>query len=132
MSRKVINPPTLYDPPGYSHIIETTGSRTVTIAGQVAIDADGNLVGEGDFAAQVAKSFENLRAALEAVGATPADLVKTTSYVVGLSPERTAAMRSTRDEFYAGVAPPTSTLIGVTALALPQLLFEIDATAVLD
>lgn len=130
MAREIINPDILYDPPGYSHIAATTGGRLIHIAGQVAIDADANMVGRGDFEAQVRESFANLTAALEAVGATTADLVKTTMYVIGLDADKLGILRGVRREFFGDVEPATSTLLGVSALAGPDLLFEVDAVAV--
>ena len=89
MSAEMINPPTLAPPVMnlYTQVVAATGTRFVAIAGQVAIDAEGRLVGPGDFAAQAEQVFRNLRAALEAAGATPADLVKMTIHVVGHRPE---------------------------------------------
>lgn len=129
MPREVINPPTLYEPVGYSHIVQTTGGRIVTISGQVSIDADGTVVGAGDFAAQAEKSYENLGAALDAVGATPADLVRTTQYVIDLDAEKLGILREVRSRFFGDAEPATSTLLGVAALAGPGFLFEVDATA---
>ena len=65
-----LNPPELSKPTGYTHVIQVRAGRTVYIAGQVAFDKSGNVVGKGDFAAQTTQVFENLKSALAAAGAT--------------------------------------------------------------
>ena len=69
-----INPPELGTPPGYSQVVEVTAGRMIFIAGQTALDRDGNVVGKGDFARQAAQVFDNLMIALNAAGCTPAKL----------------------------------------------------------
>jgi enamine deaminase RidA (YjgF/YER057c/UK114 family) len=76
------NAPGLSKPPGYSHAVVASGKRLVTTAGAVPLDAEGNLVGPGDRHAQARQTLENLAFALEAVGATGRDVIKTTVYVV--------------------------------------------------
>ncbi|MGH8915157.1 MAG: RidA family protein [Acidimicrobiia bacterium] len=132
MEKLAINPPTLHAAPGYSQIIRVTGGTTIYIAGQVAWDAGGKLVGPGDLEAQARQAFTNLLAALSAAGAQPSDLVKVGIYVVGHSPEKLGIIRAVRDEIFQAGALPTSTLIGVQSLALPDLLIEVDAIAVID
>ena len=73
-----INSSRLSQPPGYSHIVVASGSRLVTTAGAVPLDAEGNLVGSGDRFAQARQTLENLALALEAIGATARDVIKTT------------------------------------------------------
>src|SRR5207253_8375428 len=80
-----MNPPTLSSPTGYTHVVQVHGGRTVYIAGQVAFDKSGNLIGKGDFAAQTTQVFENLKLALAAAGATFDNLVKVTTFVTDLS-----------------------------------------------
>ncbi len=80
--REAINPASLPPPPGYSHVVRVSGGTTVHIAGQVAWDEEGNLVGTGDFEAQTRQVFANLVTALAAVDATPQNLVKIGIYVV--------------------------------------------------
>jgi enamine deaminase RidA (YjgF/YER057c/UK114 family) len=112
---------------GYSHAVEATG-RLVATAGQVAIDADGHLVGEGDPRAQAEQVFENLRLALAAAGATFADVVKLGYFVTDVSflPQ----IREVRDRFIDTARPPASTAVQVSALVRPGVLLEIDALAV--
>jgi len=109
-----------------------TGRRTIYTAGQVAIDEHGALVGSGDLAAQTAQAMRNVGRALAAAGATYADIVKLTTYVVNYQPEQRAVIGQARAPFFAGATPPASTLVGVAALALPGWLVEIEAVAVVD
>jgi enamine deaminase RidA (YjgF/YER057c/UK114 family) len=122
-----INPPTLPSPPGYSQIAVSAGGTLIVIAGQVALDANGALVGPGDFAAQAAQVFRNLIAALEAADAGPQHLVKLTTFVTDLS--YLADFRRARDQFLDASRPPTSTLVQVSALFRPEFLIEVEAMA---
>jgi enamine deaminase RidA (YjgF/YER057c/UK114 family) len=126
------NPEGLSPPRGYTHVIMATGRRTVYVAGQVALDAGGNLVGAGDLAAQAGQVFANLRTALAAAGAGPADVVKLTTFVVGYTPEHRAAIAEARAAFLGDAAPPASTLVGVQSLAAEGFLIEVEAVAVLE
>jgi enamine deaminase RidA (YjgF/YER057c/UK114 family) len=125
-----INPPGLAKPQGYAHVVAARGGRTVYIAGQVALDAAGNVVGKGDLEAQARKVFENLRTALRSAGAGFDDVVKLNTYVVNYRPEMLDALRGVRSAFLGDVAVPASTLLGVQALAREGLLIEIEAVAV--
>jgi reactive intermediate/imine deaminase len=122
-----INPPTLSPPRGYSHVVEVTGGRTIYVSGQIAVDKDGRVVGAGDFEAQTRQVFENLKAALDAAGATLADIVKITMFVTDIS--RLQTLRAVRDSYFTG-APPASSLVEVSRLVLPELMVEIEAIAV--
>jgi enamine deaminase RidA (YjgF/YER057c/UK114 family) len=128
---RYLNPQTLFAPPGYSHVVEVSGpGRTVYIAGQVGIDRNFKIVGApGDARAQITQAFENLKAALAEVGATCKDVVKINNYLVDIA--HLKAFREIRDTYLNMAAPPVSTLIVVSRLALDGLLFEIDAVAVL-
>jgi len=125
------NPSTLEKPPGYSQVVEITGpARIIYIAGQLGVDRNGSFVGgPGDFGAQCRQAFENLNAALEAIGAGFADVVKITNFLVGM--ENMATFRAVRDQFLNTMAPPASTTIGVPALARPGGLFEVEAIVAL-
>jgi enamine deaminase RidA (YjgF/YER057c/UK114 family) len=127
-----LNPPTMEKPPGYSHIAEVTGpARVVYFAGQLGVDTSGTFAGgPGDFRAQTVQAFENLKAALAAVGAGFEHLVKINNYLVDIE-RNMAAFREVRDLCLAPSALPASTTIGVPALARPGGLFEIEAVAVL-
>jgi 2-iminobutanoate/2-iminopropanoate deaminase len=108
----------------YSHIVRV--GPWITIAGQVAADASGAVVGVGDPAKQVEQVYANLSRAMEAVGGTLADIVKTTVYVAGV--EHLDAIRAARAGRF-GPNPPTSTLLVVSRLANPDYLLEIEAVA---
>ncbi|MCS7482793.1 RidA family protein [Umezawaea endophytica] len=134
-------PITLVNPEGlpkvdlYRQVSVATGSRLVFIAGQVSLDADGRHVGDGDFAAQAEQCYLNVGTALAEVGATFADVVKLTVYVVDWTPEKMPLFAEgvARAAAKLGVTPIAPlTGIGVAALAEPGLLLEVEATAVLD
>lgn len=114
---------------GYSHVVEVSGGRLVFVAGQIALDADGNVVGRGDLKAQTEQVLENVRAALEAAGASFADVIKMNTYVVGLAPEMLPVIREVRSRYFPAERPPASTLVGVTALAFEGLLIEVEVVA---
>jgi enamine deaminase RidA (YjgF/YER057c/UK114 family) len=128
---RFINPPGLAQNPRYTHVVEISKGRLVLISGQVAFDKDGNLVGKGDMRAQTTQVFENLKAALDSVGATFNVVVKLNSFLVNM-PENIAAYRDVRAKYLAGNQhQPTSTTVGVAALVHPDLLLEIEAEVVL-
>ena len=126
---RFINPATLAKPPGYTHVVEVTGGRTIYIAGQIALDSSGNIVGPGDFPAQAEQVFANLKAALESVGASFKDVIKLNYYVTDTS--QLPALRAVRDRHVNTAAPPASTLVQVVRLAREGLMIEIEAVAVL-
>ena len=124
---RFINPPTLATPPGYSHVVEITGGRTIFIAGQVALDPSGKIVGVQDFRTQAQQVFENLKAALAAVGTDFTQVVKLNMYVVDMS--QLPLLREVRDRYVNTVNPPASTLVEVRRLAREEFLIEIEAVA---
>ena len=130
MALEHIQPEGLSRPTGYTHVVKTRGT-VVFLAGQVSLDREGNIVGEGNFEAQARQVFSNLRAALASVGARPEHIAKTTTYLVGVTPEHRAALATVRSEFLPD-PPPASTLIGVQSLARPEYLIEVEAIAVID
>ena len=132
MTIEHINPPGLSKPMGYSHVVAASGGRTVYLAGQGAYDAKGKLVGPGDHYAQTKQVFRNLVTALEAAGATPAHVVFSTMYVVGLDAESLQAfVRGMNEALDGAPMPPTaSTLVGVERLAFEEMLVEVNAIAV--
>lgn len=134
MRAQKINPQTLYNSVqfGFSHAARQRGGSTLHLAGQVAWDKDGKLVGSGDLGAQTRQALANLRAVLAEVGATPADVVRLRTYIVRHTPEKLAPVLAEIGQFYAGTVPAPNTLIGVEALALPEFLIEIEATAATD
>jgi reactive intermediate/imine deaminase len=124
---KRTNPPTLSKPTGYTHIVEVTGPvKTVYIAGQIAFDKDGKVVGAGDMKAQAEQVFKNLEAALAAAGAKFSDVVKMNTYVTDM--EKAPAVREVRARYF-GETTPASTLVQVVHLARPELMLEIEVIA---
>jgi reactive intermediate/imine deaminase len=124
------NPDTVAAPMGtYSQAVrvETGDAVWIHVSGQIAIDTEGNLVGPGDMRAQTRQVFENLKAILEANGATFADAVKIGTYLTTL--DDLAAMREVRSEYLTS-DPPASTAVQVVALVVPDALIEIDLVAV--
>ncbi len=128
-SVRFINPPMMASPPGFTHVVEARGGRTIYIAGQVALDSSGNLVGDGDIAAQAEQVFANLKSALEAVGGTFADVVKLNFYVSDFS--NIGGLREVRDKYVNLDRPPASTAVAVQRLFREQFLIEVDAIAVI-
>ncbi len=126
--RRFHSPDSLPAPFGYSHVVDAPADRIIFISGQVPLDAEGRLVGDGDFDAQVHQVFENLTAALEAADASWADVVKLNYYLADVS--RIASVRAIRDRYVDVEHPPASTLIEVSGLFRDDVLIEIDAVAV--
>jgi reactive intermediate/imine deaminase len=124
-----LNPQALSTPTGYTHVVVPQRGRLVFIAGQVAADRTGAIVGKGDFRAQARQVFENLKTAVEAAGGTMADVAKINVYATDLS--QVAAMREVRSQYFTG-NPPASTLVQVVALARPEYLLEIEAIVAID
>ena len=131
-SNQFINPPGLPRPGTYTPVVVTRGARTIYVSGQVPVNEKGELVGKGDLAAQAEQVFRNIDMALKGAGATFADVVKITTFVVGYKPEHRALMHQVRSRYVSKDAPPASTLLGVQALAIPDYLIEVEAIAVTD
>jgi 2-iminobutanoate/2-iminopropanoate deaminase len=124
---RYINPSGLTRPSGYTHVVVSSDGRTVYIAGQVAFDSVGQVVGLGDFRAQAAQVFSNLGRALASVGATFGDVMKTTTYITDV--RNLGMLREARARYFDSARAPANTLITVNALARPELLLEIEAVA---
>jgi len=127
MPKAVINPPTLAKPTGYSYAIKKPGTP-VFISGQVALDRDGKLVGENDVAAQTEQVFKNLQAVVEGCGGTLDDVVKITIFVT--DPSYRPAVAAARLKWFKEGEWPASTYLVVSALAVPTMLVEIEAVAI--
>ncbi|MBE1490393.1 RidA family protein [Plantactinospora soyae] len=135
MAITLVNPDGLPKPEVYRQMSIATGSKLVFIAGQVARDADGQKIGEGDLAAQVEQCYLNIGTALAEAGGSFDDVAKLTAYVVDWTPDKMALLGEgvARAAARLGIDPVKPiTLLGVTALAEPDLLVEVEATAVLD
>ena len=127
---KYFNPPALPTPVGYSQIVEARSSRLFFIAGQVPVDAKGELVGAGNFEAQVEQVFRNLAAALESIGCTARNLVKMTVFVRDMN--NLLPYRAARVKFFSSVTPtaaPAVTLVEVSRLYLDEIMLEVEAVA---
>jgi reactive intermediate/imine deaminase len=126
---EAMNPETIAPPGGnYSHVvrIDTGDGVLLFISGQVAFDAGGTLVGEGDMARQTEQVFENLTAALQANGGSFADVVKISTFMTDMS--RLGEMRDVRGR-YLPDPPPASTTVEVSSLFRPEALIEVEAVA---
>ena len=129
-----INPPSLAAPVMdlYAQIVVVPAGRLAFIAGQVALDSSGRLVGAGDHRAQAAQCFRNIAAALEALGAEPSRMAKMTINVVGHRPELIEPIFGAGRQIFGDEWPvAASILLGVEALGLPEWLIEIDAIVAL-
>ena len=125
-----LNPPELGTPPGYSQIVEVAAGRIIFIAGQTALDREGQVVGKSDFAAQADQVFRNLGVALQASGCTASNLVKLTVFLTDMN--NLASYREARKRFFATVAPPAApavTLVEVSKLYGADFMIEIEAIA---
>lgn len=127
MSKQIINPAKMAKPTGYSYAVKKSGTP-VFISGQVALDAEGKLVGAGDAAAQTEQVFRNLQSVVEAAGGTMDDIVKITIFVTDASYR--PAVAAARQRHFREDGYPASTYLVVTALAVPELLVEIEAVAI--
>ena len=128
MAVSLINPPGLPKIDVYRHVSIATGTRLIHVAGQVAWDG-------GDFATQVEQSYLNVATALEAAGATFADVVKLTVHVVDWKPDRMPELLDgiARASAQLGVTiEAPASLFGIAALDVPEHLVEVEATAVLE
>lgn len=130
MNNQYLNPAGIAPPTGYTHVVTTDAKKTVYISGQIGVNPDGQ-VQEG-LAAQTTQVFENLKTALASVGATFDNVLKVTYLIVNFTPADRTVVREIRANYFNPAHPPASTLIGVQALALPELLIEIEAIAALD
>ncbi|HET7873660.1 MAG TPA: RidA family protein [Terriglobales bacterium] len=125
---ELLTPQGMHKPVGYSHLARIQGGKVVFIAGQVALDPAGNVVGKGDFAAQTSQVFENLKTAVEAAGGLFENIIKLNVYLVDAT--QLAQYRQVRDRYIDPNSPPTSTAVQVAALFRPEFLIEIEAVAV--
>jgi enamine deaminase RidA (YjgF/YER057c/UK114 family) len=116
--------------PAYTHVVTVSGTgKMIFVAGQLARDANGNLIGKGDMRAQIQQVGENIKTGLEAAGATLADIVKTNTFVTNYEEYTKHGDMRAR---YFGPATPTSTTVQISRLADPEAMVEIEAIAVID
>ena len=134
MPKKHINPKSLFPSLeyGFSQIVAASGRTTIHVSGQTAWDKDKQIVGGNDLAQQTRQALGNVQIAVEAAGGTLADIVSLRIYIVDYKPEQANAIGSALLEFFTGQKCPASTWIGVSALAVPDFIIEIEAIAVLE
>ena len=136
MPKKFINPESLPNwEQSFSQVITVSPvgpAKTVYISGQVAVDKNQNLIGDGDLAAQAMQAFQNLKTALAAGGATTADVVRLNIYVKDYKPEDAAPVSEALRRYFPHQQLPTSTWLGVQALAKEGFLIEVDAVAIVE
>lgn len=126
--RELVNPPELHPAPGFSHIAIATGTKVVHFAGQVALDPQFGIVGGADLGEQTKAAMRNLEVALRAAGVNWGDVVRRTVYT--LHPTEYETITAAIDEVTGGADHPAQTIVGITGLAVPGLLIEIECTAV--
>jgi 3-hydroxyisobutyrate dehydrogenase len=125
--REIISPENVHPAVGYSHA--TRKGNFLFVSGQIALDKDGKIVGEGDFRAQAEQVFKNLIAVIEAGGGSINNILKTTTFLTDLS--NRPALAEVREKFY-GAEPPASTLVVISSLVRPELMIEVEAIVALD
>ncbi|WP_193509235.1 RidA family protein [Cryobacterium sp. BB736] len=128
-TRNFINPSTIAAPSGYTHVVETSGGRTIYLSGQVGFSPDGHVVGHGDTRSQAEQAFANLAAGLEAVGGSFRDVVKLTIFVIDMA--EFGAVREVRDTFVDTSQPPASSAVQVSGFVFDWIRVEIEAVAVI-
>ena len=128
--RELVNPEGLHPAPGFSHVATARGSRVVHFAGQVALAPDFSLVGDDDLGEQTKAAMRNLKVAMDAAGVGWDDIVRRTIYT--LQPTEYETITAAIDEVTGGAEHPAQTIVGITGLAVPGLLIEIECTAVHD
>ena len=128
-----LNPAATYDSlgsRGYTQVVKVeTPGTWIYLAGQLPLDKDGKVVGAGDIAAQARAVFENIRLSLAAAGAGLEHVVKLTTFVTDIT-THPGPVRRVRAEYFGKKSPPASTMVEVPRFALPEILIEIDAVAV--
>ena len=133
MSKRIINPPELFDSLqyGFSQGVVSTGRKTIRLSGQVAWNADEEIEGAGDLGVQMRASLRNVAIALQAAGATLADVVSLRIYFLDCLRADLSGIGAGLREFFPQ-EPPAATWIGVMSLADPAFLVEVEAVAVVD
>jgi len=129
---KRINPPELFKPAHFTQVVTARPAKMVFVSGQVAFDAKHQLVGKHDLAAQIKQAFKNLKLALAAAGAAPKDVVKINVYIVNYQENYLDVLQEGMGECFGKERGFASTLIGVAALARPNLLIEVEAVAAVE
>ena len=134
MSRQSLQPADLFSSTdfGYAQVVSAEGRKLIFCAGQTAWDKDIKLVGGDDLGLQMEKTLENVSSALAAAGAGLKDVCRLTIYIVDYNPGMLDTVAAVLNKFFDKNALPANTLLGIQALAVPEFLVEIEATAVID
>lgn len=126
MPKEHINPTTMHTPTGYTHVVKSEG--VVFIAGQVALNSAGELVGEGDAEAQTRQALANLETAICAAGGKKEDIMSITIFLINR--DDIPGLRGGLKGFFD--TPPANTLLIISGLARPEFLVEIEARAIIE
>ena len=136
MAVEHFTPEGMTQPAPYHHVAIATGTRHVYVSGQIARLPDGTPVAQDDLAGQVAQALRNAKIGLAGAGATFDDVVRLTFYVTGWTPQKIETFMSGVDRVAAEIGLPTpmppASLIGVDYLFEPDVLVEVEVTAILD
>ena len=134
MPKEYINPPSLFPSldNGFSQAVAASGARTLYVSGQTAWDANRQLVGGTNLAAQARQAFRNVETVVEASGGSITDVVSLRIYIVDFRPEKATAVGRALRESFSTPAKPATTWIGVVSLADPGFLIEVEAIAVIE
>jgi enamine deaminase RidA (YjgF/YER057c/UK114 family) len=127
--RELLNPPELHPAPGFSHVAVAEGTKVVHFAGQLGIGQDFSLAAE-DLHGQTVAAMRNLKVAMDAAGVGWDDIVRRTIYT--LDPTQYETITNAIDEVTGGAEHPAQTIVGITGLAVPGCLIEIECTAVVS
>ena len=134
MTKAVINPPELFPSLqyGFSQIVTSSGGKTVYLSGQVAWDANQQIIGAGDLGIQTREALKNVATAVQIAGGRITDVVSMRIYIVEAVLAEDHHVGAARREFFPPAHAPATTWIGVRALANPDFLVEIEAIAVIE
>ena len=128
-----LNPVGVHAPTVYTHAVTVSDARLAFISGQIALDEENKLVGEGDLRAQAGQAFANLNAVLGSLGADFSHVLKLTMYIANYrADEHLSIVREVLARYVADDQRPANTLVGVQALAQPALLIEVEAVAAIE
>jgi len=134
MPKEYLNPDSLFPSVqhGFSQVVVASGRKMAFVSGQTAWDKTKKIVGGDSLLEQARQALRNVQAGIEATGGTLKEIVALRIYIVNYQPENAEAVSIALREFFSSTNPPASTWIGVSALAVPEFLIEIEATAVLN
>lgn len=134
MPKEVINPPELFPSLqyGFSQIVTTTGGKTVHLSGQVAWDANQQIVGPSDLGTQTRATLKNIETAVKIAGGSITDVVSMRIYIVAAVLDETHHISEVLRDYFPPEGAPATTWIGVQALANKEFLIEIEAIAVIE